>query len=259
MSDITTIEERLHGFATVPDDADWQDVLRRAGRRRHGPHKMARHRLLPRRRLAAAVAVAVALAVPAIAFSGVLGSLFGFSNQGTPVPRADLSRISAALGLTGATPGSLVQLASRDGWAFYAGRTASGDVCYFEEPAAQNPESGWKAIGGGTCKNAAGKADFPSPALPVFNMSSYFNNEYIERLAGVAADGVASVDVLALGDCHVVATAPVIDNVYVADNLPTTIPEAQIVARDVNGNVVWHEAVGGAIEPAPPSNTCGLG
>jgi hypothetical protein len=188
----------------------------------------------------------------------VLGSLFGFSNQGTPVSPADLSRVSAALGITGATPGSVVQLASRAGWTFYAARTASGDVCYFDEPAGQNPESGWQAIGSGGCKNAAGQADFPSPSRPVFNMSSYFNNASIERLAGVAADGVASIEVLALSDCHVVAAAPVIDNVYIADNLPTTIPEAEIVARDANSTVLWHQAVGAAIEHAPPANSCGL-
>lgn len=217
---------------------------------------------LSQRRLALAVVVAVTLAVPALALGGVLGSLFGFSNQGTPIPTADLSHVRAllspALRITGATPGSLVQLTSRDGWAFYAGRTPSGDICYFDEPAAQNPEHTWKMIGSGGCKKATGKGDFPSPTLPIFNMSSYFNNQYIERLAGVAADGVASVQVLALSDCHVIATAPVIDNIFIADNLPLTIPEAQIVARDASGNVLWHQAVGAAIEPAPPSNSCGL-
>ena len=202
-----------------------------------------------------AAVVAVALAAPARAGRGALGSLFGFSNHGTSVSEADLSRVSKALRLTGEKPGTLVRLASRDGWAFYAGRTGSGTVCYFEEPAGQNPGSGWTAIGNAGCK----PANFPSPARPVFNMSSYLNNQYIERLAGVAADGVASVQVLALPDCHAVATASVIDNVYIADKLPTTIPEAQIVARDASGNVVWHQAVGAAAEPASPSNSCGLG
>jgi len=263
MSEVEMIETRLRNFLRVPaDDTDWQDVLRRAGTVTPRLAEPSRLRRLAGRRLALAVVVVVALAVPALAFSGVLGSLFGFSNQGTPLPPGDLTRVSAlvdpALRVTGATPGSLVQLASRDGWSFYAGRTPSGDTCYFAEPAAQNPEPTWKTIGGGTCKNAAGESDFPSPTRPVFNMSSYFNNEYIERLSGVAADGVSSVQVLALSDCHVVATARVIDNVYVADNLPTTIHEAQIVARDTSGNVVWHQAVGAAIEPSPPSNSCGL-
>jgi hypothetical protein len=78
----------------------------------------------------------------------------------------------------------------------------------------------------------------------------------IARLTGVAADGVTSVQVLALADCHVVATAPVTDNAYIAPNLPI-IPEAVIVARDATGNAVWHEAV----TPAPNTDatSCGLG
>lgn len=222
----------------------------------------ARTPRMPRRRLAAAVVVAVALAVPALAFSGDLGSLFGFSNQGTPVPQADLSQVSAALALTGATPGSVVRLASRDGWTFLAAKTPGGDVCYFDESAAQSQSNGIPNVaGGGGCKNAAGKGDFPSPALPVFNMSHYFGGRSdmsIVTLAGVAADGVASVQVLALSDCRAVATAPVVDNVYVADNLPT-VPEAQIVARDASGDVVWHQAVTAGVEPGPPATSCGLG
>jgi hypothetical protein len=262
MSETEMIEQRLRQFVAVINDADWHDVVERADQT-HRADTAAR-RGLPRRRLAVAVAVAaVALAIPALALSGLLSSLFGFSNQGTPLPRGDLSHVSVllhpVLHITGATPGSLVQLASRDGWTFYAGRTPNGDICYFDQPAAQNPKATWKLIGGGACTNAAGKGDFPSPTLPVFGMFGFYNNVHIERLAGVAADGVASVQVLALSDCHVVATAPVIDNVFIADNLPLTIPEAQIVARDANGNVVWHQAVGAAIEPAPPSNSCGLG
>lgn len=259
MSDIEMIEERLRHFVSAADDADWQEVLQRAGLPERGEQTVSGHARLPRRRLAAAVVVVVALAIPALAVSGVLGSLFGFSNRGTPVTGDDQAVVREVRMITGETPSSVVQLASRDGWTFYAAQT-SNDVCYFDEAPSQSqtaPNPG--GIAGGSCKNAAGEANFPSPPRPIFNMSSYFNNTYINRLAGVAADGVASVQVLALADCHVVATAPVIDNVYIADNLPTTTPESQIVARDAKGNVVWHQAVGAAIQPAPPSNSCGLG
>lgn len=47
-----------------------------------------------------------------------------------------------------------------------------------------------------------------------------------------------------------------IDNVYIAVNLPL-VPEEMIVARDTNGNAVWHEAVAPA--PNPDTTFCGLG
>jgi hypothetical protein len=109
--------------------------------------------------------------------------------------------------------------------------------------------------------NAAASARFPSAAQPVVDMSLYALapgelGPSIQRLAGVAADGVASVQLLALSDCRVVATAPVIDNVYAEDNLPL-IPEAVIVARDASGNAVWHLAV--TPPSSPNATTCGLG
>ena len=259
MSDIEMLEARLRRFVSAADDADWQEVLRRADLPERGEQTVSRHVRLPRRRLAAAAVVAVALAIPALAVSGVLGSLFGFSNHGTPVTGDDRAVVREVRKITGETPSRVLQLATRDGWTFYAAQTTN-DVCYFDKaPPHDTTAPGRGGIAGGSCKNAAGEADFPSPPRPVFNMSSYFNDTYINRLAGVAADGVAFVQVLALADCHVVATAPVIDNVYLADDLPTTTPEAQIVARDASGNVVWHQAVGAAIQPAPPSNSCGLG
>jgi hypothetical protein len=224
--------------------------------RREAP--AARARRVPRRRLVAAVVVALALAIPALAFSGALDSLFGFSNQGASVTQDPPWLVDEIHMITGDDPTKVVLLADRDGWTFYAARTAS-DVCYFSAPPPHSESDGIPngPPGGGSCKNAAGEPDFPSPTRPVFNMSHYLNNSTVVTLAGVAADAVASVQVLALSDCHVVVTAPVTDNVYLADNLPV-VPESQIVARDAGGNVVWHQAVGAAVEPAPPSNSCGL-
>jgi len=108
---------------------------------------------------------------------------------------------------------------------------------------------------------AAASARFPSAADPVVDMSLYAlapgaSGPSIERLAGVAADGVASIQLLALSDCRVVAATPVTGNVYVTDDLPT-VPEAQIVARDASGNAVWHEAV--TPQSDAHATTCGLG
>lgn len=214
---------------------------------------------LPKRRLAAIVAVAVALAVPALAFSGVLGSVFRLSNHGSSVTQGGLSHVSG-FNLSGATRHSLVQLAARDGIGIYAARTLSGDQCYFVGPADQTKVK-TQGLGGGCRSSTASKA-FPSAAQPVVDTSLFAltpgaPGPSVQRLAGVAADGVASVQLLALTDCHVVASAPVINNVYIADNLPMT-PESQIVARDADGNIVWHQAVGATVQPARAANACGL-
>ena len=215
-------------------------------------------RSLPKGRLIAVAAAVALLAVPTLAFSGVLGSLFRVSNHGSSVKQAGLSHVSG-FDLSGATHHSLVQLAARDGIGIYAAKTLNGDQCYFVGPAHPS-ELKTQGLGGG-CRNAAASKAFPSAAQPVVDTSLFAlvpgtPGPSVQRLAGVAADGVASVQLLALTDCHIVATTPVINNVYIADNLPM-IPEAQIVARDPSGNPVWNEAV------TPPqsanANTCGLG
>jgi hypothetical protein len=69
MSDTQMIEKRLRSFVATPDDADWQDVLRRAGETPVGAAP-----LLGRRRMALALAACIAVAAPAIVFSGLLSS-----------------------------------------------------------------------------------------------------------------------------------------------------------------------------------------
>jgi hypothetical protein len=61
----------------------------------------------------------------------------------------------------------------------------------------------------------------------------------IGPIVGVAVNRVRVVQVLALSDCHVVATVPVINNVYI-DAHPPLIADAFIVARDADGKVLWH-------------------
>lgn len=217
-----------------------------------------RSRNLPKRQLIAAAVGVAALALPTLAYSGVLGSLFRLSNHRSSVTQGGLSRVSG-FDLSGATHRSLVQLAARDGIGIYAAKTLSGDQCYFVGPAQQSKLK-TEGLGGG-CRSASASKAFPSPAQPVVDTSLFAlapgaPGPSVQRLAGVAADGVASIQLLALTDCHVVATAPVTNNVYLADNLPM-IPEAQIVARDASGNAVWNEAV--TPPQRPNANTCGLG
>lgn len=244
--------ERLDELSKGPGrEATWARVV--AGRDAV-PHRIR----LPRRILVGAVVAAVALAVPALAFSGALDSLFSISNQGTPVGRDDLSSLTNP-NLSSVTKGSVVQLSAREGLGIYAARTASGNLCYFVGPPQQSHLKS-QGLGGG-CMNAHASTGFPSANDPVYDMSLFAlapgaDGPSVQRLAGVAADGVSSIQLLALSDCHMVAAAPVSDNVYAANNLPMT-PEAVIVARSASGNVVWHEAVTPAFDPN--ANSCGLG
>jgi hypothetical protein len=196
-----------------------------------------------------AVVVALALALPALAFSGALGTPFGFSNQGTPIPDGGFQTLHA-LRETGAKPGSLVKLAARDGIGVYAARRTKLDhpwashFCFYTGPT----DGSNLNLGGGCVKPWQTKGVLPSRAHPVWDMSLMGSSVTFPRLppesgtvtqlVGVAADGVRSVQVLALSNCQAVVTAPVIDNVYVATKLPMTA-EAFIVARDASGKAVW--------------------
>jgi len=193
------------------------------------------------RRLLAVVVAAVALALPALAFSGVLGHLFAFSNHGTPIPRMSLRTVHGLEAIS-ARPGSFVQLASRDGIAVYAAhRKTQNKLCFFYGEAGRPSDLGGSCLAPGT---------FPSPSLPVWDMSGVSSGPpfSVQYLVGVAADGVRSIQVLAR-DCHPVATVPVINNVYIdvlkpmAPKVGLIIGEPYIVARDASGKVVWHKPV----------------
>ena len=91
----------------------------------------------PRRRAAVAAAVAVALTLPALAFSGFLDSLFGFSNPGTSVSTGALDLSNAQiLQQHGIDVGRGIKLlATRDNIAIYASRTIDGRTCLLTGPA----------------------------------------------------------------------------------------------------------------------------
>ena len=58
---------------------------------------------------------------------------------------------------------------------------------------------------------------------------------------GVAANGVRSIQLLAMSDCHQVVTASVINSAYIDAHSPH-VAEAFLVARDASGKVIWHSA-----------------
>jgi hypothetical protein len=182
-----------------------------------------------RRRLAALALAAAAIAAPAAAFADEIGSLLGFSAQGTPVatgdtPFARLSGFSEAFQELG-IPSTLQLLATRDGISFYVARRVDGKYCFAVASAGRR--------GAGCDLGSPAGAVFPSPRRPIFDFSRFSHGA---RLVGFAADGVASV---ALIDASggVIASAPVIDNVY-ADASPPP-GAAGVEALDVHGKVVY--------------------
>jgi hypothetical protein len=87
--------------------------------------------------------------------------------------------------------------------------------------------------------------------------------QFVAPVVGLAADGVRSMQLLALSDCHPVVTVPVIDNVYINAH-PPAVAEGWLVARNAGGKIVWHEPlyVGDPVrlplDRSVPRN-CGLG
>jgi hypothetical protein len=206
-------------------------------RRRPAPPRYLRR---SSRVAAIAGAVAVLLAIPALALSGVLGGAFDFSNNGQTVPQSGIGLTSAkALDLTGVKAGTLKLLAARQGVGIYAARSTSGNLCYFV--GAPKPDS--RGLGGG-CLNATASAAFPSPAQPLIDMSGFMytpgaHGETVRRLAGIAADGVATIQLLDRA-CQPITEAPVRDNVYIDANVPDT-PAVAIRALDGSGKRVYLE------------------
>ena len=190
------------------------------------------------RPLAAAAAVALALAIPALAASGGLRSLFGFSNEGSRVDERDLGlHTAAALDAVGAR-GTVTLLAARGGVGIYAARGAGGERCFFVGPPTGEPR---EDLSGG-CMNRQASASFPSPQTPVLDLSAFVYRpgdvgELVRRLQGVAADGVARMQVLGM-DCAVVAEASVERNVYVSADVPER-PAAAIVGLGDDGRRVY--------------------
>lgn len=220
---------------TSPSGLDPENLYAATRRRIQATVPDPRLRLRLRRSyVAIAIATAVLLA-PALALSGALGDLFGFSSSGTaptvPIAPDSLSILSRV----GSTPDVVRLLATRDGQAFYAARSASGQLCVGVADAAVAALS-FEQL---QCTRGGGDA-FPSPTVPVLQTSPVYGQEgsndvFVQQLAGFAADGVAKVQVT--GPSGVVASADVSDNVFAVSvpNQPVTSIEA--LAQD--GTKIW--------------------
>lgn len=128
----------------------------------------------------------------------------------------------------------------------------SRDAEQFALPAGSNFGYGQKA--GERAQAWLRAHPFPSPARPILDLSLVSGVTVHKApcsscspdvqpdfgiLAGVAANGVRSVQVLSLSDCHPVVTVPVINNVYI-DAQPPQVAAAFLVARDASGKIIWH-------------------
>lgn len=179
---------------------------------------------VPRRRLALTLVVVAAVAVPAVAFAGRLGSLLGISNAGTTVSTSAVlpGQTSLDQAMQDLKVGGTMQyLGTLNGAAFYATRNADGNFCIAIDHTAQQYEKGF-----GCDLNADG---FPSPDRQVFAFPPG------EWLQGVAADGVATVELLDANG-NVLASAPVTNNLFAEDGIDSQ-GAASIVSLDAAGNV----------------------
>jgi hypothetical protein len=191
-------------------------------------HEPAPLRLAPRR-TTVAVALAAAVAIPAAAYAGRLADVLGISNGGTSVSTDEVLPGQSGLdrAMQELNVGSTMQyLGTLNGARFYATRNADGHFCFAIDHVDARYEKGF-----GCDLNVDG---FPSPDRQVFAIPP------LQRLQGVAADGVATVEVLDASG-NVVGSAPVTDNLF-ESNLQAGRP-AVIVTLDASGAVTSSRAL----------------
>jgi hypothetical protein len=244
----TQVRESLLTLFPRDERSDWDDVLRRAGRRRSATRRWT---------LALAVAFAVMLVVgSALALSGHLGKLF----RGTPVN--DITPRERFLMTQFALNGRVELIARRNGFAFYVIRQHSGRVCYVIGNAQTQLTPAQRAeqfrFGGADCPDPR---IFPTRQMPVLNRSyfSYKPGDREWRMVGVqgfAADAVASVGVIGR-DNQIIYTVPVEKNVYTAGKRGF-MGARGVVALDDKGKVLWVQCFAvGAPRQNFPSGGCG--
>ena len=194
-------------------------------------------------------------------------SLFGFSTEGTAIDESKFGLSSAGRIVEQAqAEGTVKLIASRAGTNFYVAHGSKGAFCFFVGP----PDvSDLRLSGGcwnmrlvrvGSAEPSGPYATFPSPELPVLDLSSHRSlaspdalrsgeatvlgsPTTIARLRGVAADGVARMQVIG-PECEVVAEAAVSDNVYATEELPAR-PAVAIVGLDHRGQKVFDSKLRG--------------
>ena len=192
---------------------------------------------IPRRRAALALAVAVAVAVPAVAFAGRLADLLGITNGGTTVstsnvlpgyPALDQAMQELHVG------GTMQYLGTLNGVAFYATRNSSGDFCIAIDRVNEQYDKGFGCL--------ASADNFPSGDVKALTFPP------ASMLDGVAADGVVKVEALD-ADGNVLASTPVVNNLFVSGDALPAGSVASIETFDANGDVLSKQPV----PQGPPS------
>lgn len=189
------------------------------------------------RRLAIAVALAAAIAIPATAFAGKLGDLLGISNGGTPVAVSSVlpgeTKLDAAMQELKVS-GTMQSLGTLNGVAFYATRNGDGHFCF-----AMVRVDGQFGKGFGCDLNAD---DFPSANVQALTFPK------LTRLQGVAANGVATVQALDANG-NVLDSTPVENNLFASTTDVPAGAAAAIRTLDANGNVTATEQLPKEAQP----------
>lgn len=187
----------------------------------------------PVRRSVIAVALIVAVAVPAAAFAGELGSLLGITNEGASVPTSSVlpgaSRLDQAL--QSMNVGTTMQsLGTVNGVAFYATRNAAGDFCLAVDHTTT-------AVGKGVL------CDYNDDNFPSADVKAI---SFPQTLLGVAADGVATVALLDTDD-NVIDSTPVVNNLFASNVQPGQQPPGAtyLETLDDNGNILSKQKLPG--------------
>jgi hypothetical protein len=186
-------------------------------------HEPAR---LPVRRVALAAALAAAVAVPAVAFAGRLADVLGISNGGTTVSTGDVLPGQTLLDQAMQelkVGGTMQSLGTLDGVAFYATRNADGNFCLAINHVNEQYHKGF-----GCDLNVD---NFPSADVKAFVFPP------AGMLEGVAADGVATVQALD-ADGNVLASTPVVNNLFVSGANLADGAAAYVQTLDANGTVL---------------------
>ena len=198
------------------------DVIARLAAANPVPRPLRQRRPLRVRRVALALTVMAAVAVPTIAFAGRLADALGISNEGTPVSTSAVlpgqDKLDEAL--QEMNVGSTMQsLGTLNGVAFYAARNGEGHFCLAIDHVDQPYEKGV------FCDLNAD--NFPSADVQALT--------FPRRLQGVAADGVATVEAIDANG-NVLDSTPVTNNLFVShEQLPAGAES--IVTLDAHGNV----------------------
>ena len=193
-----------------------------------------------RRRLVLVAGLAVAVSIPAVAFAGRLGNLLGISNGGTTVSTSDVLPGQTLLDQAMQqlqVGGTMQYLGTLNGVAVYATRNAGGYFCFAFDHVNEQYDKGF---GCDLNSDNFPSADVKALIIPPAGM-----------LEGVAADGVATVEAVD-SNGNVIASTPVVNNLFVYGQALPDGETAYIETLDANGNVLSKQPVPPRSSLAPP-------